>query len=167
VLIGGRSGVGKTTVAAEVHAQLVRRDVAHCVVEGDALDLAHPTPWQQGLDLAERNLAAVWRNYSAAGYRRLVLTGTAAVQADVADSLVRSMGDDPLVTGVLLTAEDGAALERLRRREVGSDLDAHVQRSAEAAQRLEALAPEWVTRLPTDGRTVPELAAQVIVLAGW
>jgi predicted kinase len=167
VLVGGRSGVGKTTVAAEVHAQLVARDVRHCVVEGDSLDLAHPAPWTQGLDLAERNLAAVWRNYRDAGYRRLVLTGTAVVQADVVRSLVLAMGDDPEVTAVLLTAGDGTALDRLRRREVGSALDAHVQRSAEAAHRLEELAPAWVTRLPTDGRTVPQLAAQVIALAGW
>ncbi len=135
VFIGGRSGVGKSAVAAEMSHQLAGADVQHCLIEGD-LDLAHPTPWEQGHPLPEMNLAAMWRNYTLFGYRRLIYTNTAAVQEEVMETLVRSMGDQPKATAVLLTATDASALERLRRREVGSDLDAHVERSTAAAARL-------------------------------
>lgn len=37
--IGGPSGVGKTSVGCEMHAQLPAKDVAHCVIDGDFLDL--------------------------------------------------------------------------------------------------------------------------------
>lgn len=69
--IGGSSGVGKTSVGFEMHAQLRANDVAHCVIDGDFLDLAHPTPWEHGL--AERNRSAMWANYQALGYNRFDL----------------------------------------------------------------------------------------------
>lgn len=88
LFVGGRSGVGKTTVAAEVHAQLVELDVKHCWIEGDNLDMAHPSPWKLGHALAEANLTAIWRNYKAIGHSRLVYTNTASVRADVMPSLL-------------------------------------------------------------------------------
>jgi adenylylsulfate kinase-like enzyme len=54
IFIGGRSSVGKTTVAFEVHAQLSAADVPHCLIDGDFLDMAHPPPWEH--KLAERYL---------------------------------------------------------------------------------------------------------------
>jgi adenylylsulfate kinase-like enzyme len=42
LLTGGRSGVGKSTVAWEVSAQLQDRSMAHCRIEGDFLDQAYP-----------------------------------------------------------------------------------------------------------------------------
>ncbi len=58
LVIGGRSGVGKSSVAFALHDQLAVERVRHAVIEGDALDLAWPAPWEHRL--AERNLAAVW-----------------------------------------------------------------------------------------------------------
>ena len=163
LLLGGRSGVGKSTVAATLHAVLRDRDVRHAVIEGDALDLAHPVPWEHRL--AERNLAAVWANYRALGYRRLVYTNTVSV-LEAAD-LAAAMGDDPHVTPVLLTGEDDAVRERLCRREHGDQLRAHLQRSAEAAAELEAAVPASVHRLATDGLTPDDVAARVLALVGW
>jgi cytidylate kinase len=77
VLIGGRAGVGKTTVAFEMHAKLGADCVQHAVIEGDNLDMAYPTAWEQGHDLAEANLTAIWQNYQRLGYRRLIYTNTA------------------------------------------------------------------------------------------
>ncbi len=167
VFIGGRAGVGKSAVAGEMLHQLARADVQHCLIEGDNLDLAHPTPWEQGHPLAEMNLAAMWRNYKLFGYHRLVYTNTAAVQEEVMKSLVRSMGDRPETTAVLLTATDASALERLRRREVGSALTAHLQRSTAAAARLDEAAPAWVRRIATDDMTVHDIAAEIIAFSGW
>ena len=163
LLIGGRSGVGKSTVASAVHDVLVGQDVPHAVVEGDALDLAHPAPWEHGV--AAANLADVWRRYRALGHRRLVYTNTVSVLE--ADALAAAVGDRPHVTSVLLTASDGVARERLRRREQGESYDAHVARSDAAAGRLEAAAGDAVHRVATDGRTPAEIAAEVVALAGW
>lgn len=44
LLIGGRAGVGKTTVGWEVSAQLQVLRIAHCLIEGDNLDRAFPAP---------------------------------------------------------------------------------------------------------------------------
>ncbi|OBC10915.1 hypothetical protein A5784_36035 [Mycobacterium sp. 852013-50091_SCH5140682] len=65
--IGGRSGTGKTSVGFEMHAQLSATDIPHCLIDGDFLDMAHPTPSQEHA-LAERNLAAMWANYRTLGY---------------------------------------------------------------------------------------------------
>jgi cytidylate kinase len=167
VFIGGRSGVGKTAVAVEIFTQLAHADVKHCLIEGDNLDLAHPTPWEQGQPLAELNLAAMWRNYKSFGYHRLIYTNTAAVLEPVITSLVGSMGDDPETTAILLTADDETRRRRLERREVGSGLDAHVERSRATARRLHDAAPLWVRRISTEDRTVADIAAEVIAASGW
>jgi hypothetical protein len=163
LFLGGRSGVGKSSVAVELHVQLSDADVRHCLIEGDNLDLAHPPPWEHRL--AERNLAAMWANYRDLGYRRMIYTNTVSVR--YVDELTAAMGDDPRVTAVLLTASDATARERLARREIGTALQRHVERSDAAARSLEALAPPSVHRIPTDGRTLSELAAEVLALTGW
>ena len=167
MFIGGRSGVGKTAVAVEMFTQLARADVKHCLIEGDNLDLAHPTPWQQGQPLAELNLAAMWRNYKSFGHHRLIYTNTAAVVESVIASLVGSMGDDPETTAILLTADDETTRRRLERREVGSGLEAHLERSRAAARWLDDAAPTWVRRISTDNRTVADISAEVIAASGW
>ena len=165
LLIGGRSGAGKSSVGYEIVHQLTRARVRHALIEGDTLDEAWPPPWEH--HLAERNLAAMWANYTELGYRRLIYTNTASVRADVVGTLAEAMGDDPLVVGVLLTATDATARARLGGREIGSALDLHVERSNRAAGELEELAPSWVHRVRTDGRGVPEVALEVLGLTGW
>src|SRR5262249_2894297 len=61
LFIGGRAGVGKSSVGSEIHTQLSAARVWHAFIEGDNLDLAYPPPSEH--HLAERNLAAVWSNY--------------------------------------------------------------------------------------------------------
>jgi hypothetical protein len=129
--------------------------------------MAFPVPWKQGYNLAEANLAAMWSNYKAHGYTRLIYVNTASVFAHVIDSLATAMGDDPKVTGVLLTSSHEVAEQRLFQREVGGGLDYAVGRSREAALELEASAPEEVTKLNTDGRSATDLAAEIVQLTGW
>ena len=167
VFLGGRSGVGKTTVAAELHAQLARLDVQHCWIEGDNLDMAYPTPWEQGHALAEANLAAMWHNYKAVGYKRLVYSNTAAVRRDVIPSLVDAMGDHPVVHAILLTSSDDEADRRLGQRELGSGLAWHSERSRRAAGELESHAPPWVQRVDTDHRKIIDIARDIIDFVGW
>ncbi|WP_161881587.1 adenylyl-sulfate kinase [Deinococcus alpinitundrae] len=163
LLIGGRSGVGKTSLAAELHHQLSARQVRHAVIEGDNLDLAWPPPWEHGL--AERNLATIWQNYRALGYRRLIYTNTVSVLHSA--DLARAMGDEPVLRAVLLTANDDTARARLAGREIGAGLEVHVEKSSKRAAELGQQTPAWVQRLGTDGRTVGELGAQVLAWLGW
>jgi hypothetical protein len=163
LFIGGRSGAGKSSVGNEIHARLSAAGVRHCLIEGDNLDMAFPPPWEH--HLAERNLAAMWANYRALGYRRMIYTNTVSVR--FADDLTAAMGDRPRVTAVLLTARDRTARERLARREIGTTLQAHIDRSDLAARELDELSPAWVHRVATDDRTVADIAAQIIDLTGW
>ncbi len=167
LLIGGRSGVGKSSVGWEVSAQLRTAAVAHCLLEGDFLDQAHPAPPDDPnrTELTRRNLTAVWRNFAELGYRRLIYTNTVSVLES--ELVVGAMGGNVTTTGVLLTAADEIANQRLSGREIGSEYAAHVARGTAAARHLATAAPAWVVRVPTDGRSVVEVATEVIGLTGW
>jgi hypothetical protein len=167
LLIGGRSGVGKSTAAWAVSSRLQDLGVAHAFIEGDFLDQVHPAPPDDSArtQITARNLAAVWGNYRDLGHTRLVYCNTVAVLE--ADMLTAAMGGTVTPIGALLTASDATAEARLRGREIGGELDAHLKRSAFMAGHLDAHAPDWVHRVPTDDRTVPEIAEDVVRLTGW
>jgi hypothetical protein len=164
MFLGGRAGAGKSSIGYEIHTQLSAARVRHCLIEGDNLDMAYP-PSEHGL--AERNLAAIWANYRALGYRRMIYTNTASVLEEVISELTAAVGDGPRVTAVLLTCSDAAARQRLTQREIGTGLDRHMERSAVMARELDRRAPSWVHRVATDGRAVADIAAGVIALTGW
>lgn len=165
MFIGGRSGTGKTSVGFEMHAQLSAAHVPHCLIDGDFLDMAHPAPWQH--NLAERNLAAIWANYRALGYRRMIYTNTASVLPEEMARLTAAIGGNPNVTAVLLTCSDSTARQRLTRREIGSALDRHLVSSSDMSTRLQSSVETSTHRIPTDDRTVADIAADIITLAGW
>ncbi|MFE6786711.1 AAA family ATPase [Streptomyces sp. NPDC057680] len=121
LLIAGRAGVGKTTVAWEVSAQLRAEMVAHCVIEGDFMGQVHPAPEgdPRRKKIAERNLTALWSNYAELGYHRLIYTHTVSVLAENEGMFRRAMGADVRIIRVALTASDATARERLTGRERG------------------------------------------------
>ena len=165
LFIGGRAGVGKTRVALELHEQLSTQQIKHCVIEGDTLDLAYPAPWKHGHKLAEQNLAAMWTNYRALGYRRMIYTNTVSVLETT--NLSAAMGDDPSVKGVLLQASDGTVLRRLEQRESDATLQGHLERSRLRAAELGQQTPSWVWRIDTDGKDSPTVAAEILRLLNW
>lgn len=150
-----------------MHAQLSEVHVRHSWIEGDNLDMAHPSPWREGHALAESNLAAIWGNYQAIGHSRLIYTNTASVLGDVMVALVAALGDDVEAHAFLLTSSDEEADRRLAQREIGSGLAWHSKRSREAAEELDQLAPPAVTRVNTDSRSPVEIAARIINFIGW
>lgn len=164
IFIGGRSGVGKSSVAAEASHLLAGAGVPHAVIEGDNLDQAYPEPWRDGIDLAERNLAAMWKNYRAIGHTRLIFTNTVSV-LQVAE-LRAALGTAVRPFAVLLTATDTTAARRLAGREIGSALKEHIDRSERAARQLDA-ADGTVSRVATDGRSITDIANEVLARAGW
>ncbi len=165
MFIGGRSGVGKTRVALELHHQLSAQRVKHCVIEGDNLDQAYPPPWEHGHKLAEQNLAAMWTNYRALGYRRVIYTNTVSVLETA--GLSAAMGDAPIVKAVLLQASDSTVKRRLELRESAATLQSHLKRSRLRAAELGQYAPPWVWRIDTDGKDSPAVAEEILGLLGW
>lgn len=165
VFIGGPSGVGKSSVGLEMHTQLSAADVSHCVIEGDFLDMAYPIAWERGL--AERNLAAIWANYRAEGYTRLIYTNTVSVLPTVMQALLDGMDGDLAAVAVLLTCAEDTARQRLTGREKGSALNRQIELSTQMKTTLDATCPPTVHRVATDARSVQSVAADVIRLTGW
>ena len=155
--------MGKSSVAAEASHLLARADIRHAVIEGDNLDQAYPQPWRDGIDLAEQNLAAIWRNYRLIGYSRLIFTNTVSVLE--MPSLTAALGEQVHSFGVLLTASDSATADRLARREIGTALEEHIERSKLAAARLDASSTAYT--LTTDDRTTTDIATEILHAAGW
>lgn len=168
LLIGGGAGVGKTTVAWEVSAVLQENGTAHCLIEGDYMDQIHPAPEgdPHRTAITERNIAAVWSNYAALGQHRLIYTNTVSVLEGPMVS--RAMGSGEIkVTRILLTGEETTVRQRLAQREIGSQLHAHIERSLRMARHLDEEAPVGTVRIPTDSRSVQDIAMRVLQAAGW
>lgn len=167
VFLGGRSGVGKSTVALAMHHLLSQREVRHAVIDGDNLDLAYPAPWEAhpGSLLAERNLGSMWANYRDLGYRRVIYTNTVSVLN--LPGLAAAIGGTVETTGILLQASSRVVRSRLAAREQGSALDLHLSRSESAAARLDAEAPPHVYRVDAESAPAHDIAARVIELTGW
>ncbi|MEV0407593.1 AAA family ATPase [Actinoallomurus sp. NPDC050550] len=169
LLIGGRSGAGKTTIGWEVSARLRAAAVSHAILEGDFMGQVHPAPegdpdrsW-----ITARNLAAVWANFAELGYRRLIYTNTLSVLPEAAGMFQRAMGADVRIVRVLLTASDATAGERLTGRELGSELAEGLRASAHKARLLDSRVPPDTVRVTTDGRTVTDIASEVVAATGW
>jgi predicted kinase len=169
LLIGGRSGVGKSVVGWEVSARLRAAGVAHAIVEGDFMGQVHPPPADDPdrTRLVERNLTAVWANIAALGYRRLIYTNTLSVLPTMAGMFRRALGADVHLIPVLLTASDATARERLVARELGSELADGLDASAARARVLDRAVAGDTARVSTDGRTVIDVATEVVALTRW
>jgi hypothetical protein len=156
LLIGGRAGVGKTSVGWEVSALLRAAEVPHAIVEGDFMGQIHPAP-QSDPDrsrITESNLTAVWANFARHGCRRLVYTNTASVLPEATGMFERAMGPGAEIVRVLLTASDATARARLQGRELGSELERELAGGVRGARLL-------------DRRGVPDIAREVLAATGW
>lgn len=68
---------------------------------------------------------------------------------------------------VVLAASDATARERLTGRERGSELEQELEGSARKARILDERAPLDTVRVATDGRTVVDVAREVVGATRW
>jgi ribose 1,5-bisphosphokinase PhnN len=166
LVIAGPAGVGKTSVMHEVSARLRESEVAHAVVDTDALDDVFPAPEDQWR-ITERNLAFVWQGYrDDLGVRRLILTGVYLHRAAELAWIQRATGADHLML-VQLAASDATLRHRVSRREVGSAYSAQLTRTLTQARALDRETTPNQTVVHTDGRSVGEIATEVVAILGW
>lgn len=167
VLLGGRAGVGKTSVAYEVSALLRAADVAHCHIEGDVLDAAYPKPHDDphGSGLTERNLRHLAGEYRRLGHTRFIYVNTVSVIEP--DLVCRAIGDVERVVPILLQADDTTVEERLASRERGTELTRYLTRGPEMARLLAKEASPDVHRLDVTNTSVLHAAERVLHLSGW
>jgi adenylylsulfate kinase-like enzyme len=162
LLVTGPVGVGKTSVASELSDLLDKAGVPHAFVDVDSLRWCYPRPVADpfGIELAMRNLAAIWPNFQAAGAERLVLV-----------YLVQSRAELSRITGAMSGADIsivrlGAPVETLVEREPGLARDRHVQRAAELAVQMDANPVEDIL-VETDRRTIPAIVNEILNRSGW
>ena len=144
------------------------------MIDADELDRIFPAPADDPHKsyLTRRNLAAVWENLRGAGAPRLILS---MVASSIEDELshVREAIPEAAITVVRLRAAEDDLLERLRQREVGSGYVHQAARTIEQARLMGREPAEGrALREPpllddTSGRTVGDVAREVLDRAGW
>jgi AAA domain-containing protein len=166
LLITGPVGVGKTTVAFEASDLLEAIGVAHAVIDVDALSWCYPTPADDPFNnrLALRNLTCVWANFAAAGAARLILARVVETRDEL--EAFRQAVPGAELTVVRLRASDDTLRRRVGGREVGSNRESALRRAVELAKLMDYQAVE--DRLvDTDGRSVTDIATEVLRRANW
>jgi Transposase, Mutator family len=166
LLVTGPVGVGKTSVAFEVSELLEEAGVPHAVVDVDTLRWCYPAPPGDPfrVNLAMQNLAAIWPNFQAQGAKRLLLVDVIESRDQLTRIVAAVPGAEILIIRLRATLE--TLVTRVRQRETGLARDRLIQRAVELAASMERAAVEHIV-VDTDGRTVLEVAQDVLVRTGW
>jgi Mrp family chromosome partitioning ATPase len=162
LVISGPAGVGKSATAFEVSNQLRAADVDHVLIDTDELDRIYPVPDDLS-DVTERNLAAMWRTFATRGARRLIILGVFLDGASELEWLRRAI-PDAAITCVRLSASDSTLVDRVTRRELGSDRDAQLERTRRQVLRLDSDRRDDITSIATDGRSLEDIAGEILAL---
>ena len=159
LVLTGPCGVGKSTVAFECMELLERAGVPCAMVDAE-LAYFHPKPEgdPHGYTVAEAALRALWKVYEARGHVRLLLGRVVEDREQLA--IVERAVPGANIRLLRLVARPETIGERLRKREVGSRLAWHVERSAQIASST--------LGEPVDAeRSVADVARDVLDRAGW
>lgn len=166
LLISGPVGVGKTCVAGELSTLLQADDIPHTCIDLDALTYTFPRPVSDpfGNALALENLTAVWENCRRRGAKNLILARVAESR-DYVEEIAQAIGiADPVVCR--LTASDQTLLDRVRTREIGTNLAWHEARSLQLSGLLDEAKVEDFC-VSTNDRKVTEIASEIMQRVTW
>jgi gluconate kinase len=166
-IVTGPVGVGKTTVADEMGYALRDANVPHATVDFDRLTACYPRPaeddrWGNGIGLT--NLAALWKNYQAAGARRLLIACVIEKRSDLDGFREAVPGADILV--VRLRATPDTLQARVRKRSHGTGMEWDLNRAVELAALMDAQPVEDML-VDTEDRDPPTIARDILQRAGW
>ncbi|HYO48315.1 MAG TPA: hypothetical protein VEW94_00580 [Chloroflexia bacterium] len=166
LVITGPVGVGKTAVASALSGFLEQTGIPHALIDMDWLRWCYPTPSNDPFHMALglRNLAAVWSNYQAVGARRLIIVDIVETSEALAE--YHTAIPDASIVVARLQAPLPTILHRLRGRETGASLTWHEQRADELARLMAEQAVEDLL-IQTEGKTVEEIAQEVLTRTGW
>jgi hypothetical protein len=177
----GATGAGKSAVGFEMYLRTVRAGLTAAYVDLDQIGFCRPVPPgdRGGRWVKARNLAALWRNYRAAGAQCLVVTGpvedevavrTYAAALPSATVILSRLhaGRDQLTRRIMLRGQGGGWAQP------GDPLfgqPAGRLRQIAGIAAADADALEYAAigdvRIDTDGRTVEEVADVIAAQAGW
>jgi predicted kinase len=163
IVITGSMGAGKTTVMAEASDLLAAAGVNHAAIDLDGLGIGH-VPEGAWPDLAYRNLASVWENFTRAGATNLLI----AEAVETAEELERIQAAIPDAEIVVcrLRATPETMQRRVRAREPGMLQDVFVARVLELESILDEADVEDFA-LSNDRSSITDVARELLVRAGW
>ena len=166
-LISGPVGVGKTSVADELGELLITHAIPHTLIDFDQLCYTYPHQHGDrfGDTLGFENLASIWPNCSNAGARNLIVASVVETRGFLTS--LESAIPGAAITTFQLSANVPTLQNRVRKREIGSGLDWHVERAAELAALLTGEEVPCDHRVDTEGRTVFEIAAVIHGAMQW
>ncbi len=158
-------GSGKTTVLSEASDLLAKAGVAHAAIDLDWLTIMYPVQGNYGQQLMLNNLTAIWPIYAAAGAERLLVARVVEDRSELQYYREAVPGAEPIVCR--LTAPIQTMQERLRCREPGMFQAQGVARSAALADILRRSRAEDFTVDNGVGRSINDVAREVLSRAGW
>ncbi len=165
LVISGSMGSGKTTVLSEASDLLVEAGTPHAAIDLDWLSVMYPQQGPDGEWLIFANLAAVWPVYAAAGADRLLVARVVESRSELQYYRQAIPGAEPVVCR--LAAPIATMQERVRTREPGMFREQALDRAAALAVSLERAKAEDFTVQNGDGRSVTDVAREVLSRAGW
>jgi hypothetical protein len=165
LLLTGAVGVAKTTVSYELRLRLREADVSHVLID-DEFGLVYPHPAHDplGEDLRTQALGALWAVYQRGGVERVVIART--IEDAAALQRVEHAIPNAQLQVYWLVAPLETIYERIEGKGVPSARTWCEQRAAELVDGWER-APLDASRVETDGRTPPEVAAEIAERSGW
>jgi hypothetical protein len=163
LVITGSMGAGKTSVLAEASDILTLRRMHHAAIDLDALGLAYvPSATEDGLMYA--NLRSICENYVKLGVQRFLLAR--AVENSSQLEMCRDAVSATNIVVCRLVAEMETMQQRVKIRETGISGIQFVARVATLNDILDRALLENFTVL-NEGRTVNDVALEMLMKAGW
>jgi hypothetical protein len=156
-------GAGKTTVLGEASDLLVEAHIGHAAIDVDAVGFPY-LPSGAAADLQFRGLAAICREYAAAGISRFLLA--CAVETERELNGIRRAIPDAHLQVCRLRAPVPVMQDRVRLREPGMHQAQFVARVAELESALDRASVDDFS-VANEGRSVTEVAREMLTAAGW